>query len=297
MHSLETVARHALERAGDRTALRDTRIVSGGMISQTARIRSEQGDYLLKWGDHGLHQLFTIEARSLERLAATGTLRIPKVLAFHDADQGEAPFNYLLLEWIEPPLSRNENTLYEQLGQRLAEMHRASAPAYGLDFDTYLGVMPQRNAWQTRWSTFFGQQRLGVQAEIARSKGHLRGQRAQRLARLIERIDDWLGDHQPPPALLHGDLWHGNLLVDAQGAPVLIDPAIFYGDRECEIAYTGLFGGFPSRFYEAYQATWPLPKGWQERRDLYNLYHLVNHLNHFGERYGAYVDQVLQRYC
>src|SRR5689334_14687353 len=115
--------------------------------------------------------------------------------------------------------------------------------------------------------------------------------------RLLDRLDDWVDDRAVAPALLHGDLWGGNFIVGPGGAPALIDPAAYYGDREADLAFTALFGGFPESFYRAYVEAWPLAPGWQERRDLYNLYHLLNHLNLFGEGYGAQVDRVLRRYA
>jgi fructosamine-3-kinase len=157
--------------------------------------------------------------------------------------------------------------------------------------------MPQPNGWMASWPEFFRERRLRIQGELARRNGRLEGQRARQLERLLDRLDTWLGDHAPRPALLHGDLWGGNVLIGPGGAPALIDPAVFYGDREAELAYTALFGGFPDAFYRAYDETWPLPAGWRERRELYNLYHLLNHLNHFGESYGAEVDSVLRRYA
>jgi fructosamine-3-kinase len=147
------------------------------------------------------------------------------------------------------------------------------------------------------WRTFFRERRLGFQAELARRHGLLAGERARRLERLMERLDSWIDDGIVQPALLHGDLWGGNFIVGLGGLPALIDPAVCYGDREADLAFTTLFGGFPERFYRAYYEAWPLPAGWQERRDLYNLYHLLNHLNLFGESYGGAVDATLRRYA
>ena len=145
------------------------------------------------------------------------------------------------------------------------------------------------------WLAFFRERRLGFQAQLARQNGHMRGERAQHMERLLDRLGEWIDDHTTQPALLHGDLWGGNFIVGPGGAPALIDPAVSYGDRETELGYTALFGGFPERFYRAYDEVWPLPARWRERRELYNLYHLVNHLNHFGETYGSAVDATLQR--
>ena len=136
-----------------------------------------------------------------------------------------------------------------------------------------------------------------LQRDLAQRNGHLRPDRARRLERVMEHLDQWIDDSQAAPALLHGDLWGGNYLIDAQGNPVLIDPAVYYGDREAEIAFTELFGGFGAQFYAAYHETWPLDGGYADRRDLYNLYHLLNHLNLFGEGYGGSVDAILQHYA
>jgi fructosamine-3-kinase len=314
MTTVDVIATQALQMAGDETPLCSHQPVGGGMISQAARVISGRGAYLLKWGSQGLANFYSVEARGLELLAAAGALRVPAVLAYCDAPNDEHrmmndekqdlnpssfsahPPSFILLEWIEAPPQADQGAHFVALGRQLAALHRASAPAYGLDHDNYIGIMPQPNGWMESWAAFFRERRLRVQAELARRKGHLSGQRARRMERLLDRIDSWLGGHTPPPALLHGDLWGGNVLVGPDGAPALIDPAVSYGDREAELAYTALFGGFPAAFYHAYQEAWPLPEGWQERRDLYNLYHLVNHLNHFGERYGETVDAVLRRY-
>ena len=314
MSQQNELMKDALRLAGDTSPLRSWAPVGGGMISQAARIASEHSEYLLKWGGHGLERFFEVEARGLELLAAAGAVRVPAVLAWRDQpndeggtmnDESQARTSssfivhhssFILLEWLPTPPNVDRTAAFEALGRQLAALHRATAPAYGLDHDNYLGIMPQLNDWAASWSAFFRERRLRPQAELAQRNGHLSGERARRLGRLLDRLDTWLGDHAPPPALLHGDLWAGNVLVGPGGAPALIDPAVSYADRETELAYTALFGGFPEVFYHAYDETWPLPDGWQERRALYNLYHLLNHLNHFGERYAETVDAVLRRY-
>jgi fructosamine-3-kinase len=314
MPEVEAIAAAALRLAGDQTSLLEWEPVSGGMISQTARIRSGQGEYLLKWGGRGLPGFFAAEARGLALLAATQAVRIPQVLAYHDPKRAEnqeprterldepgsrvallGSDGCILLEWLAPPARADRSAAFEQLGRQLAALHRASAPEHGLDHDNYLGIVPQHNRWQASWPAFFRDQRLRPQGELARHNGFLSGQRARRFERLLDGIERLLAGHAPPASLLHGDLWSGNVLIGPGGAPALIDPAVSYGDRETELGYTALFGGFPERFYRAYDEVWPLPAGWRERRELYNLYHLVNHLNHFGETYGAQVDATLQR--
>ncbi len=177
-----------------------------------------------------------------------------------------------------------------------ARYHRHIASQYGLDHDNFIGANPQPNQAADNWVDFFGQQRLAFQMELARQNGYLPAQRAKLLEKLLVRLNDLLPS-QPPASLLHGDLWGGNWLVTEAGEAALIDPAVYYGDRESELAFTELFGGFPSAFYVAYNETWPLDHDYRKRRDLYNLYHLLNHLNLFGESYGGAVDSVLRQYA
>ncbi|HEX5689039.1 MAG TPA: fructosamine kinase family protein [Roseiflexaceae bacterium] len=315
MSDVEAIAAEALRQAGDTTPLAEWQPVSGGMISQTARIRSRRGEYLLKWGGRGLPGFFAAEARGLELLAAAQAVRVPQVLAFEDFDRAknqgprterhdhdsDSQFSvlgadgFILLEWLEPPPRADRSAAFEQLGRALAALHRASAPQHGLDHDNYLGIVPQQNGWQENWALFFRDRRLRPQGELAQRNGHMRGERAHHFKRLLGNVESLLADHTPLASLLHGDLWSGNVLVGPGGAPALVDPAVSYSDREAELGYTALFGGFPEQFYRAYEETWPLPDGWRERRELYNLYHLVNHLNHFGESYGGAVDATLRR--
>jgi len=160
----------------------------------------------------------------------------------------------------------------------------------------YIGANPQPNEPGPSWVEFFRDRRLGFQRQLARRNGYLDPARERLLERLMSRLTEWIDEAACAPSLLHGDLWGGNFIAGAAGEPVLIDPAVYYGDREAEIAFTGLFGGFGPRFYAAYDEAWPLAPGYAERRDLYNLYHLLNHLNLFGEGHGGSVDAILRRY-
>jgi fructosamine-3-kinase len=289
------LAAEALLLAGDTTPLRDCTPVGGGSISQAVRLKSDRGLYLLKYGGPARPSFFAAEARGLALLGETHSVRVPTVLAYRDDQAGEAGF--MLLEWLSPPPAPDRQVAAAALGTALAALHHVTAPAYGLDHDNYIGATPQSNGWMASWLAFFRERRLRFQATLARRNGRLAGERARRMERLLGRLGDWIDDSAPTPALLHGDLWGGNFIVGPGGAPALIDPAVYYGDREADLAFTSLFGGFPEAFYRAYDAAWPLPAGWQERRDLYNLYHLLNHMNLFGESYGAAVDATLQRYA
>jgi fructosamine-3-kinase len=262
--------------------------VGGGDINKAARVETPDARYFVKWNFRPHPRMFQVEARGLNLLAAADALRIPHVVAV--IDQPAA----LVLEWID--LGSNKTVASEALGRGLAQQHRSTIEQYGLDHDNYIGLTPQSNTQTRSWIAFYRDQRLGAQRDLAQRNGHLTVDRARRLDRLMDHLDQWIDDATAVPSLLHGDLWGGNYLIDAQGNPVLIDPAVYYGDREAEIAFTELFGGFGSRFYAAYNEAWPLDRGYADRRDLYNLYHLLNHLNLFGEGYGGSVDTILRHY-
>ncbi len=265
--------------------------VGGGCINQCVRLRAGKHDFFLKYNQHQLPGMFTIEAEGLEKLAAAGSIRIPKVYAQAEASGGIPAF--LVLEWIYTQRSIDQNLL----GEQLAYLHANNkAEQYGYDHDGYIGSNPQDNGWMADWIDFFREGRLRPQMEMAARAGLLNRQRRTRLEKLMENLPKWLAgvDHQP--SLLHGDLWGGNVIAAAGGQPVLIDPAVYYGDREAEIAFTRLFGGFSHEFYQAYQSVSALKPGYQDRFQIYNLYHLLNHLNLFGEGYGSQIDDILRRF-
>lgn len=311
---MDAIIAQALRQAGDDTPIRERAAVGGGSINQALRLRTARGEYLLKIGGRGLPGFFAAEARGLALLAGTGTVRVPAVLAYGEPrTENQEPRTisspdigsqlsvlgsegYILLEWLAAPPHANRARASEQLGAGLAELHRTLAAVYGLDQDNYIGATLQPNGVMDRWLMFFRDRRLGYQAELARRNGRMTGQRAQHMDQLLGRLGEWIDDRAVQPALLHGDLWGGNFIVGPGGAPALIDPAVYYGDREADLAMTRLFGGFPAGFYQAYAAAWPLAAGWRERVDLYNLYHLLNHLNLFGEGYGTQVDATLVKY-
>ncbi len=281
------------------STLKNTAPVGGGDINQAARAALDDGrEVLVKWNSAPIPGMFTAERRGLELLAGAHAaskedrLRIPAVLA-HAEPADDCPA-FIVMEWLGR--GSNSTIAAEALGRGLAAQHRSTAENYGLDHDNFCGSNAQLNTPADNWATFFGERRLGYQLELAARRGRLPGKRQQRLEKLINQLDNWL-PAQPPASLLHGDLWGGNWLVTDLGEPALIDPAVYYGHREVDLAFTELFGGFPAAFYRAYQSAWPLDPGYEERKSLYNLYHLLNHLNLFGESYGGGVDAILQRYA
>lgn len=286
----QTIISESLRNALTAQLGRLTRIrpVTGGDINLAARIETEAAVYFVKWNRNPVSHLFKTETAGLKLLADAQAVRVPQVIAV--IDQPPA----LVLEWIE--IGRYKADAAEELGRLLAQQHRTLSQTFGLDHANYIGANPQFNQPTDSWIDFFRDQRLGMQVKLARERGQLNSDRARRLEELMNHLDKWIDPKVVVPSLLHGDLWSGNYLVDTHGQPVVIDPAVYYGDREAEIAFTQLFGGFGLRFYAAYTEAWPLEPGFADRCDLYNLYHLLNHLNLFGEGYGGSVDTVLERY-
>ncbi len=220
------------------------------------------------------------EAAGLAQLAAAGVLRVPRVFALGQADAQAL----LALEWLErvPADADSER----RLGAGLAQLHAVTGAHFGWKRDNYIGATPQRNGASDDWAVFFREQRLRPQVTLLRGQGF--AALSAGLEPLLERVARLLAGHHPTPALLHGDLWAGNWLTLAGAEPVVYDPAVYFGDRETDLAMTRLFGGFGPAFYRAYEAAAPLPPGAALRADLYNLYHVLNHANLFA---GGYLQQ------
>jgi len=269
--------------------IEQTTPVSGGDINRAFRIRTPYRSVFVKVNSDAPPHMFERESDGLATLRAADTLRVPQVIGSGET----ATETFLVLEWIDSGSPRP--SFATQFGESLAELHRHSSERFGLDRDNFIGSLPQSNTRTSSWLDFFRDQRLGAQLDIARRTGALPAQILHRADKLLERLDRRLPERSTP-SLLHGDLWGGNYMIGSNGEPVLIDPAVYYGDREIEIAFTQLFGGFGSSFYEAYRASWPLPDGYPERRDLYNLYPLLVHANLFGGGYVSRVDAVVRRY-
>lgn len=229
------------------------------------------------------------EADGLQALAECGGVRVPRVLAAAEPE-GAA---YLLMEWLD--LGVPTPGTAARLGSALARQHRCPGQRFGWRRDNFIGATPQFNAMSDDWTGFFRERRLGFQLRLAAENGY-RGELQTQGARLLELLPEFFRDYVPEPSLLHGDLWGGNWgVLQDTGEPVIFDPAVYWGDREADLAMTELFGGFPAEFYSAYNSVWPLDAGYPLRRDLYKLYHVLNHLNLFGAGYRQQARQLMER--
>jgi len=279
---IEQLTEHLTEHVGQPVDIEEAFPVGGGSINDAWRLETDAGRYFLKTNNADrFPSLFEAEADGLRRLRDTGPLYVPAVIAFgEDHDD-----SYLLLEWIESGIHGPQ--FWDAFGRGLAELHRHTQERFGLERDNYIGSLVQRNTPERDWPSFFIHQRLEPQLKLARDRKRVEAGMAFRFERLFHQLDKLFPAEAA--ALLHGDLWSGNFVCDTDGRPVLIDPAVYYGHREMDLAMTKLFGGFDAQLYTAYHAEWPLEQGWEERVDLCNLYPLLVHVNLFG---GAYVQQV-----
>ncbi len=286
---IERLAQHLSDHVGRPVDIEHERPVGGGSINDAYRLHTNEGTFFVKVNGHdAIPSFFEAEADGLERLRQANTLRVPQVIAFgEDHDDG-----YLLMEHI-PPGPRGPD-FWADFGRSLAQLHRVTQPHFGLVRPNYIGTLKQVNTPEDDWATFFQLHRLEPLVKMARDQRKLNDAIVLRFERLYGRLGDLFP--REAPALLHGDLWKGNFLVGPEGEPVLIDPAVHHGHREMDIAMTKLFGGFDEAFYSAYNAAWPLERGWIERTDLCSLYPLLVHVNLFGGGYVAQLDTALQRY-
>lgn len=262
--------------------------VAGGCIHGAWRLDGPDGPIFLKTSAPSADWLLAAEVDGLAALQGAGYLRVPAVLG-RGTDSGKA---WLALEWLElrPATPASDHAL----GERLARQHLVAGPCFGWHRDNAIGATPQRNGFSDDWAAFFAAQRIGYQFELGARQGWSR-LLLQQGRRLCERVPELLGDRRISPALLHGDLWSGNRAADAAGQPLAFDPAVHYGDPECDLAMTRLFGGFQPSFYAAYDALIPPAPGRAMRCRLYQLYHVLNHANLFGGGYVAQAEELVDQ--
>ena len=255
--------------------------LSGGDINSAFRLQGTDKSYFVKLNNTDLIAMFEAEFAGLQELAKIQSVRVP-VPVVCGTTTGHS---FLVLENLD--LGRSNKASERLLGQQLALMHQQQQPYFGWHRDNTIGSTLQINHPGIDWLTFWREQRLGFQLKLAATQGY-NGNLQSQGERLCSDMSALFKHDQPQPSLLHGDLWAGNAGVDKQGCPVIFDPACYYGDREADLAMTELFGGFSQDFYAAYQSAWPLDEGYGVRKTLYNLYHILNHLNLFG---GGYLRQ------
>jgi len=259
--------------------------VGGGCINSGRRIRLRDGKtFFLKTNEKAPKDMFIRESEGLNALRAGGGPRVPIVYLIGD--------RYILLEDMNPHTPKPD--YWVQFGRQLAILHKNIYSKFGFEHNNYIGTTPQINTWKDDGYLFFAENRLLYQVQLAYEQQLIDKKRLKSVEKLTSMLDELIPEQ--PASLLHGDLWRGNLISDSFGNPVLIDPAVYYGWAEAELAMTALFGGFPERFYQAYQEIRPLDSGFRHRFPIYNLYHLLNHLNLFGLSYLSEVDSVLQKY-
>lgn len=266
----------------------DIKIQSGGCINESVVLYgTDELAFFIKLNHADLAEMFAAEAEGLEQLRQAQAIRIPKPICHGMSNPQQA---FLAIEYIKLS-GRIDATRF---GQQLARMHQYTENHFGWYRDNNLGSTPQPNDWYDDWVTFFRKQRLEHQINIAQKQGRATAM-VRSVKRLIEHLPEFFRDYTPQPSLLHGDLWSGNWGADQDNNPVIYDPAVYFGDREADLAMMELFGSPGRDFFEAYNDVWPIDSGYAVRRDLYNLYHLINHYNLFGGGYASQAEQVAQR--
>jgi protein-ribulosamine 3-kinase len=282
------IERAIREATGAPFVIESRSAAGGGCISECHIVRDRGRAWFVKLNRADRAGMFSAEADGLEAIARTKSVRVPRPIC-HGANRQSS---WLVLEYLE--LTPASGDSMGALGRNLARMHRVVAPQFGWHRDNTIGSTAQINTPTGDWVAFWRERRLGFQLELVASKGR-GGRLATAGRRLMEKLPAFFPGYSPAPSLLHGDLWAGNAAATADGEPVIFDPAVYHGDREADLAMTELFGGFSPSFYEAYRAEYPLDPGYETRKPLYNLYHVLNHLNLFGGGYGAQAQQMIDR--
>lgn len=276
----QSIAEQIAQTSGQSFQIETQRSIGGGCINQAVAVADRQRTFFVKTNRAEQLAMFEAEYAGLKAMYESQTIRVPQPLCCGVAGND----SYIVMEWISLG-SHGADEAWQQMGKQLATMHQTTSPqGFGWHRDNTIGSTLQQNGWWPDWGAFWRDRRLGPQFELAHSQ---RGQFPRR-DELMSAIPRLLKGHTPKASLLHGDLWSGNAAITADGAPVILDPATYYGDLEADLAMTELFGRFSPSFYQAYQSVTPLDSGYAQRKTLYNLYHILNHFNLFG---GSYVSQ------
>lgn len=280
----DEIAAQISQATGQPFRVEHRRSVGGGSVNQAYAVTEGDRAYFVKLNQIDRVEMFAAEALGLRQLFDSQTIRVPQPIAWGSAGSSA----YIVLEWLD--IGYGDHQAWEAMGHNLAALHRVTSPkGFGWDRDNTIGFIPQINPWTENWVTFFTEQRLGYQFQLANQ----RGGRFPQQQRLLAAVPQILAGYNPQPSLVHGDLWTGNAAVTVQGEPVILDPATYFGDREVDLAMSQLFGSFPPNFYSAYNEAWPLESGYKTRKTLYNLYHILNHFNQFGGSYEHQANQMI----
>ena len=281
----EHIEHRIFQVTGNEFAITEKRSIAGGDINHAFKIQNSDGQsYFVKTNHASLLDMFKAEFAGLLEIHHSHSIRMPKPICYGDADNQA----YIVLEWINfqhADTSRN-------FGEQLACLHKTTQRQFGWSINNTIGSSVQINTLDNDWITFWGKNRLGLQLKLAAKNGHV-GNLQKKGEKLLEGFPTLFSSYQPKASLLHGDLWSGNYSADEHGQPIIFDPAVYYGDRETDIAMTELFGNPGGEFYAAYNASWPLDSGYAVRKVLYNLYHILNHLNLFGGSYARQAESMM----
>lgn len=277
------------ERVGENVRVNDAHTVHGGDINEAYRLGTTVGQFFIKLNSAAnFPQMFEKEANGLKAISEASGFYVPQIIG----NGKSSDHAFLLLEWIEK--GTPSASFWDDFGKQLANLHQTTNDHFGWKENNYIGSLEQINEWNNSWCEFFVLNRLELQLKWARDKGRVDVSSLKNFDLLFHQLERLFPTE--PPALLHGDLWSGNYMVDRLGSSVLVDPAVYYGHREIDLAMTRLFGGFNDQMYHAYQEVYPLEKDWEDRVDLCNLYPLLVHVNLFGGGYIAQAEQIIKRF-
>lgn len=279
------IAQQISQATGQKFQVDSHRSVSGGCINQGYQITGNGSTYFVKVNQPSQAGMFAAEALGLKQMLETNTIRVPQPICWGVTDN-----SFIVMEWLE--FGRANSQIWAEMGQNLAEMHKTKGAAqFGWEQNNTIGSTPQINTWTADWAEFFSEHRIGYQLKLAKRRGGSFPNRDE----VVAAVREQLSNRQPLPSLVHGDLWSGNAAATADGEPVILDPATYWGDREVDIAMTELFGGFPAAFYRGYNQAWQLDRGYQQRKTIYNLYHILNHFNLFGGGYSSQANRMISQ--
>jgi protein-ribulosamine 3-kinase len=276
-------------QTGKAVIISETTSIGGGCINEAYSLQTNAGKYFIKFNSAAAFPgMFEKEAAGLKILSDSNTIPVPEIICANT----EGKHAYLLLQFIET--GKQKSDFWCDFGVLLSDLHQNTSDTFGLEQDNFIGSLVQENKQQPDFINFFISQRLEPQLKIARNQGALNQSDTRYFDSLFNKLNNIIPMEKP--ALLHGDLWSGNFMVNSSGAPCIFDPAVYYGHREADIAMTQLFGGFPVEFYQSYNEACPLEKDWKKRTDVFNLYPLLVHVNLFGGSYAAQVLRIIRHF-